>query len=304
MNETELREKYGEEALEAGRALQPNTFDRRLAQRDRLDENFTRLWLDFQILGMSRRTVLDARTRLLVQVGQFTMAKAHPALDDAIRAALAADVHVSEIFEIILQCSIYGGQTAVDPAIEIFEKISQELGLEEELSKSQIPVDGTASSRSLEEERPKWHPEDAADPRLQDMIDRHGWLGVSCGLMLRPQHHLMTLAWQDALDAEWADLWERFIYEGLYTRRVVDDKTRLLCMVGNCVAVGEALQSRAHMRGAMRLGASAREVMEVIIQSTVNFGMPGSLAALKAFYLIMEEDGRLEEIGNPPDRVE
>lgn len=304
MTEIELREKYGEEALEAGRSLQPSTFDRRLAQRDRIDQHFTKLWLDFQILGMSRRTVLDTRTHLLVQIGQFTMAKAHPALDDAIRAAVKADVPVREILEIILQCVIYGGQTTIDLAIEVFEKIAQELGLEGEVKESQLPLDGTASSRSLEDERPKWHPEDAADPRLQDMIDRHGWLGVSCGLMLRPRHHLMTLAWQDALDADWADLWEKFIYEGLYTRRIVDDKTRLLCMVGNCVAVGEALQSRAHMRGAMRAGASPREVMEVVLQSTVNFGMPGSLAALRAFYRIMKEDGRLDEIGNPPDRAD
>jgi protoheme IX farnesyltransferase len=79
----------------------------------------------------------------------------------------------------------------------------------------------------------------------------------------------MTLAWQDALDPEWAGLWEGFIYQGLYTRNVVDDKTRILCMVGNCVAVGETVQSLAHMRGAMRLGASPREVMEVILQSSV-----------------------------------
>lgn len=302
MSKPEMREKYGAEAIDAGKALQPATFAKRLAQRDRLDQHFTKLWLNFQISGMSRRTVLDARTRLLVQIGQFTMSKAHGALEDGIRAAFDADVAAREVLEIILQCAIYGGQIAVDPAIDIFDRIAEELGLLEELAASQLPLDGTDAERSLDQERPAWHADDAANPRLQDLIDRHGWLGVSCGLRLRPKHHLMTLAWQDALDPDWADLWEKFIYQGLYTRGVVDDKTRILCMVGNCIAVGETVQSLAHMRGAMHFGASPREVMEVILQSAVNFGMPSSLAALRAFHRVIKEAGRLDEIGNPPER--
>jgi alkylhydroperoxidase/carboxymuconolactone decarboxylase family protein YurZ len=302
MNTSDLRKKYGDTAFEAGKALQPTTFERRLAQRDRLDQHFAKLWLDFQIEGMSRRTVLDTRTRLLVQIGQFTMAKAHGALEEGLRAAVAAGVAAREVLEIILQCVIYGGQTAVDPAIEIFDRIATELGLADELAATQLPLDGNDSKRSLDDERKQWHPDDVADPRAAKMIERHGWLAVSSGMMLRPRHHLNTLSWQDALDTEWADLWVKFIYQGLYTRRVVDDKTRILCMVGNCVAVGETVQSRAHMRGAMRAGAKPREVMEVILQSSVNFGMPSGLAALRAFVDIIKEEGRLDEIGNPPER--
>ena len=96
MSKPEMREKYGAEAIDAGKALQPATFAKRLAQRDRLDQHFTKLWLNFQISGMSRRTVLDARTRLLVQIGQFTMSKAHGALEDGIRAAFDAAVAARE----------------------------------------------------------------------------------------------------------------------------------------------------------------------------------------------------------------
>jgi len=302
MSTSDLRKKYGDDVFAAGLALQPTTFERRLAQRDQLDQHFTKLWLDFQILGMSQRSALDTRTRLLVQIGQFTMAKAPGALEEGIRAALAADVDAREILEIILQCVIYGGQTTVDPAIEVFDRIAGELGLHDELKASQLPLDGNDSKRSLDEERKHWHPDDAADPRAAEMIERHGWLAVSTGMLLRPKHHLGTLTWQDALDTEWADLWVKYIYQGLYTRHIVDDKTRILCMVGNCVAVGETVQSLAHMRGAMRAGAKPREVMEVILQSSVNFGMPSGLAALRAFVRIMRDDGRLDEIGNPPQR--
>lgn len=302
MATTNLREKYGEDAFTAGLALQPATFERRLAQRDRLDPHFTKLWLDFAVAGMSRRTVLDTRTRLLVQTGQFTMAKSHPALEDCIRATVAAGVNPRETLEIILQCAIYGGHTAVDPAIEIFEKVAGEMGIVDDLQASALPIDGHDSERSLEDERKLWHPDDVANPRRDDLMARHGWLGISRGLLARPKHHLVTLAWQDALDPGWADLWLAFVYQGMYSRGIVDEKTRLLCMVGNCVAVNEAVQGRAHMRGAMRAGADPREVMEVILQSAGNFGMPSMLASLKAFVKIMGDEGRLDEIGNPPER--
>ena len=46
----------------------------------------------------------------------------------------------------------------------------------------------------------------------------------------------------------------------------------------------------------MRAGASAREVLEVILQSSTNFGMPLMLQSLTTFVKIMAEDGRLAEL--------
>ncbi len=304
MSDSDLRAKYGAGAFDAGLEIQPRTFARRLAQRDSLDQNFTQLWLDFAISGMSRRPALDTRTRLLVLVGQYTMAKSHAALEDTMRAALAAGVKPREILEIILQCVVYGGHTTVEPAIEVFHRLAEELGLLEELRASQLPRDGNDRTRSYEQERLTWHPDDVADPRCAGLMQRHGWLAVGRGLTMRPRHHLNVLAWLDTIDSEFAGRWVKFCYQGMYSRGIVDDKTRLLCMVGDCLAVGEATQARGHMRGAMRNGASPREVMEVILQTCVNFGMPPMLHALESFVEIMAEDGRLAEIGNPPRRVE
>jgi alkylhydroperoxidase/carboxymuconolactone decarboxylase family protein YurZ len=304
MADSSLTRKYGAGAIQAGLRQQPGTFERRLAQRDSLDQRFTKLWLDFAITGMGQRKVLDERTRFLVLIGQFTMSKSHEALEDAIRGALAAKVAPREALEIVLQCVIYGGHTAVEPAIQVFHRVASELGLLEALQASQLPLDGNDSKRSYDEERKRWHPEDVNDPRFDDLMKRHGWLAVGRGLALRPRHHLNTLGWQDALDPEWAGLWVKFVYQGMYSRGIVDDKTRLLCMVGNCVAIGEAVQGQAHMKGAMRAGAKAREVLEVILQSAVNFGMPTMLHSLKIFVELMRREGRLAEIGNPPDRAE
>lgn len=297
-----LRAKYGDLAYDSGLKQQSKAFERRLAERDALDQHFTRLWLDFAVTGMGRRQVLDTRTRLLVLTGQYTMSKSHEMLEETIKAAINAGVEPREVLEVILQCAIYGGQVAVDPAIRIFYRFAKENGLLEALRASQLPMDGIASRRNYEEERKKWHPDDLADPRCEPLLKRHGWLAVGTGLRLRPKHHLNTLGWQDALDPEWAGLWVRYIYGGMYTRGIIDDRTRLLCMVGNCVAVNEAVQGRAHMKGAMHAGAKPREVLEVILQSAVNFGQPGMLQSLKIFVELMAKEGRLAEIGDPPQR--
>lgn len=300
----DLRSKYGADAFEAGAALQPRTFERRVEQRDAIDQHFTRLWLDFAIKGLGRRPALDTRTRLLVLIGQYTMAKSHGALEDSIHAALAAGVPIREVAEIVLQCVVYGGHTVVDPAIEVLYRVAESANLLDELRRTQLPLDGNDRTRSLEAERAKWHPEDAADPRAAELIAKHGWQAVSRGLVMRPRHHLNILAWLDAIDTEFADLWVKFCYGGMYSRFMIDDKTRLLCMVGDCLAVGEETNARGHMRGALRQGAHPREVLEVVFLTCANFGMPPMLAALEVFVQVMAEDGRLAEIGNPPLKVE
>jgi len=295
-----LRAKYGADAYETGRRIQGPNFDKRVAERDSLDQHFTRAWIDFAINGMSARKALDTRTRLLVLVGQYTMAKSHAMLEDTIVAALKARVDPREVLEIVLQCVVYGGHTTVEPAIKVFHKVAKKHKLLAGLRKSGLPLAGTNSKRSEKDERARWHADDRADPRTADLVRRHGWLAVSRGLVLRPKHHLNVLEFLDKIDPEFAGLWVRFCYGDMYTRSIVDDKTRLLCMIGDCLAVGEGTQARGHMRGAMRNGASAREVLEVVLQTCVNFGMPGMLHALENFVQIMNEDGRLAEIGNPP----
>jgi alkylhydroperoxidase/carboxymuconolactone decarboxylase family protein YurZ len=300
----DLRSKYGADAFDAGRTMQHAGFERRVEQRDSLDQHYTKLWIDFAIKGISTRPALDMRTRLLVLIGQYTMARSPGPLEDTIHAALGAAVPTREILEIILQCTVYGGHTVVEPAIEVFHRIASANGLLESLRDTRLPLDGTDSARSYESEHAIWHPEDVADPRCELLMKRHGWRAVGRGLALRPRHHLNILAWLDAIDSEFAGLWVRFCYGGMYSRGIVDDKTRLLCMIGDCLAVGEETQARGHMRGALRNGASPREILEVIFQTCVNFGMPPMLRALEVFVEIMASDNRLAEIGNPPLRVE
>ena len=72
---------------------------------------------------MGERTALDARTRSLVQVGQFTMARADVLLEESVRAAIAADVSSSDDYdEIVLVGHSTGGALILDAASRAAEK--------------------------------------------------------------------------------------------------------------------------------------------------------------------------------------
>jgi alkylhydroperoxidase/carboxymuconolactone decarboxylase family protein YurZ len=290
--------------LETGRRLQSDAFDDRLAFRDSIDPHFTQLWLDYAITGLGRRKILDERTRFLILIGQFTMTRNADALAETLRAALHAKVPPRETLEVILQSVVYGGNSVVDFALKIFVPIAREFGVFEALRAERPPLEENDAKRSMGEERKAWHPDDVADPRRDKMMTAHDWRGVSTGIRLRPRHHLNMLSYLHGLDEEFADLWVNFTYRGIYGRGVLDDKTRVLCIVGNCFAVAEGIQIRSHMRGAMRAGASPREVLEVLFQSSAHFGMPTLMRSLAIFVKIMADDGRLAEIGNPPAPVD
>ena len=289
---------------ETGRRLQADAFDDRLALRDSIDPHFTQLWLDYAITGLGRRNILDERTRFLILIGQFTMTRNADALAEVLRAALHAKVPPRETLEVILQSVVYGGNSVIDFALKIFVPIAREYGVLEALRAERPPLEQNDAKRSMDDERKSWHPDDVADPRREKMMTAHDWRGVSTGIRLRPKHHLNMLSYLHDLDEEFADLWVNFTYRGIYGRGVLDDKTRVLCIVGNCFAVAEGIQIRSHMRGAMRAGATPREVLEVLFQSSAHFGMPTLMRSLAIFVKIMADDGRLAEIGNPPAPVD
>lgn len=298
-----LKAKYGSEAIERGMQLEPERFLRKLELRDAFDPHYAKLWLDYGYGGLQRRTVLDERTRLLVLVGQFAMRKNQPALGDAIRAALEHPVPAREVLEVVIQCQLYGGIDVVDEALETFALVAGERGLQGAGIADRLPVDGRDSERSLETERAQWDAVDAGDPRLGPLLDRHGWRGLSVGLRLRPRHHLNIVEYFNALDPDFTSIWLDFTYRGFYGRRLLDDRTRLLCMVGDCVALGEEVQGRSHMAGAMRAGAKPREILEIIFLSSFYFGQPAKVNFLRVFVELMADQGRLAEVGNPPPPV-
>jgi alkylhydroperoxidase/carboxymuconolactone decarboxylase family protein YurZ len=276
----------------------PTTFSRRVAVLSALDPHFAANWVA-HVGRLFSREQLDRRKRFLVLAGQYTMRAEQEALKETLGAAIDDGVRPRELLEVVLQCYVYTGATRVMSAAETVLAVVEERGLLPELQKSQPPPDATTAGRSLDEERRSWSAADRDDPRLEGFLERYGWHGISTGLRLRPGHHINLVATLDTIDPDFLQIWLDCLYQNMYSRHVLDDATRLLCMVGDCFAVGETHQARRHMRGALRQGIHPRELLEVIFQSCAVVGHPFMMPlAVDDLVTLLAEEGRLSDIAS------
>jgi alkylhydroperoxidase/carboxymuconolactone decarboxylase family protein YurZ len=233
---------------------------------------------------------------MLVLIAQCAAAGELEYLESTIRAALNEGVAAREILEILLQTTVYVGMPRINRAAKVFYKIVRGTRHMVAIKKSQPPIEGRNAERSLEAERKTWDVSDERFPNREAMLQKYGWHGISAGLRLQPTHHAEAVMGRDRLDQHFMQHWLDYIYGGLYVRGVLDDKTRVLCVVGVCTALDEMPQNENHIRNALMLGATPREVLEVTVQSTQYWGMPRSLRAMTQLENVLREQGRLAEL--------
>jgi alkylhydroperoxidase/carboxymuconolactone decarboxylase family protein YurZ len=209
--------------------------------------------------------------------------------------ALRAGATPREVLEVILQTTVYLGYAKAKRGTRVFRRVLEALGRSDELQGSEPAVD-SASERSLERERPTWQTPKNEVERRDELLKKYGWRSLSPGLRLQPTHHVRTVDRLDRVDQHFNKLWLDYIYAGMYSRGVLDDRTRILCVVGELFVMGEFHQAENHIRNALQHGASAREVLEVILQSTIYAGMPRFIRFIAVLERALEEEGRLAEI--------
>jgi 4-carboxymuconolactone decarboxylase len=242
-----------------------------------IDPHYFELWAAYSG-GLERRGKLDERTRLLVAVGQCVCTGEIDEMAGFVREALAKALDPREVLEVILQAAIYVGKPKTNRAARAFLQLVPELA-----PAPRIP------ELSLEEERRSWRVSDADFPRREELMRKYGWQGISAGIRTQPWHHVRSVEWVDSVDQDFAQLWLDFIYAGMYCRRVLDDKTRTITMVGDTVAVEELEQAENHMRNGLMLGATRDELLEVCLHSTQFVGMPRSFKAARIVLRITSE---------------
>ena len=294
----QLKQKYGAAAIENGLRLRPDDFVEEVEWRDRIDQHYTRAWLDFTYGGLFKRKVLDERTRLLVSLPQFLCLNELEELERQIPSALAAGATPRQALEALLQATVYIGYIKASRGLRVCIEVLGRMGRLEEITGTQLPLDGRAAERSLEKERRSWPaPKSSEEAALREQLaEKYGWHGVSTRIRTQAHQGYESIKSWDRIDPEYQKLWFDFIYGELYTRGVIDDRTRLLCMIGICLALNEPIQLENHMRGAMLLGATAREVLEVVVQSTAYVGMPTTILQVRMLERIAREENRLAEL--------
>jgi 4-carboxymuconolactone decarboxylase len=93
----------------------------------------------------------------------------------------------------------------------------------------------------------------------------------------------------EELDPEFCRLFEDFVYGGLYSREVLDQRTRELCAVAALTVLDRRPQLETHIRASLLAGATRKEVQEVILQMSVYGGVPVVLTALEAMRKVLAE---------------
>lgn len=291
-----LKTRYGESAIDEAQRVHGEDFPAVVAWADEIDPHYAKLWLDFTYGGMFRRGILDERTRTLVVVGQLVAMDELELLPVHIRSALRAGASENEVLEVILQVSVYRGYPKMIRATRILKEVLSAEGRLDALEQARLPLEGPRRERSLEEARAKWATPADQVKRRDELVAKYGWRRLSPGLRLQPTHHVQSASRLDRVDQHFNALWLDYIYAGMYSRGVLDDRTRILCVVGECYALGEFHQAENHIRNALGAGASPREVLEVILQSTIYAGMPSFVRFIAILERALEEQGRLHEI--------
>ena len=288
------KKKYGPRAIDGLLWAQPHAALAHAQWCDELDPHFTKIWLEFVYGGMTGRGVLDERTRQLILVGQFLVMNDEAQFAMHIRNALD---HASprEVLEVILQATVYLGYPKIIPAVKTFKGVVKKLGRMKEITGTQLPLNG-GKKRSLAAERASWGLTEKDFPRREELMQRFGWEGISTGLRLQPSHHHKTVEQLERVDRHFLKLWLDWIYAGMYVRGILDDKTRILCVIGELMVMGEFIQAENHIRNALTHGATPREVLEVVLQSTVYIGMPRFVRVVALLERIFKELGVFEEI--------
>jgi len=85
-----------------------------------------------------------------------------------------------------------------------------------------------------------------------------------------------------ALAPEFFGLVTQFVFGMFWSRPNLDLRSRSLCTVAQLAALGKTDELKGHLRGALNLGITREELVEVLMQTACYAGVPTAVSALNA----------------------
>ncbi len=93
--------------------------------------------------------------------------------------------------------------------------------------------------------------------------------------------------WKE-FDPELAKHFSMFYVGRLYSREVISQKQRELCAVASLTTLARRDELRAHIKAAMKVGATREEVAEVIFQMATYAGVPVVVEGLRVLKEVLD----------------
>ena len=91
------------------------------------------------------------------------------------------------------------------------------------------------------------------------------------------------------LAPEFFDLASKFCFGGFWSRPQLDVKSRSLATVAQLAALGRSNELKIHLQGAMNVGWTKEELLEVLMQTSQYAGIPAAVEALNAAAAVMSD---------------
>ncbi len=232
---------------------------------DRLAPDLKRI-VDEALFGsIWNRPGLDVKQRCICTVAALMALGQSPLLRRHIERALNAGLTPDQVIEIFIQMTFYVGVPAVETALEIAQDIFDEQGIQ--FTPTRV-YDTALSSDTLHRQGVATHEEHMGD---------------------------ITVYYTEDPDSEEMQL-ERLINEynwgAIHTRPHLDAKARSMCSLAAMTVMGHYdRQMRRRISGALRVGMTPAEIMEVFIQLTLYGGYFNTRTAMRIARSVFNEEG-------------
>jgi 4-carboxymuconolactone decarboxylase len=99
--------------------------------------------------------------------------------------------------------------------------------------------------------------------------------------VLGEEHVERSFAQADGFTMPMQELVTEYCWGAVWSRPGLDRRTRSLINLGMLTALGSELELRAHVRGALRNGATPTEIQETLLQAAIYCGVPAAMEAFR-----------------------
>jgi len=247
--------------------------ERHLEQNDmlrELDREFADMAIRLIHEHMYPRQILSQKHRELCAVAALTVLDT-PQLLPHIKAAIQAGATREEAAEAIFQMIIYCGvPRTLNGVVQYRRAIAELAEADPNGPAAKGPQQSTPLSDdglTLDERAQKGGARLYGEAATRDIIEE-----------------------LESVDPAFNRMFKEVVYGGMYSRTVLDFKTRQLITVAACTVTNALPQLEGHLRASLRVGLSVEEIREVIFQMVIYTGFPFVMQAYRMFQTIVEEE--------------